>query len=732
MSAGRTTTGLYQPKVETGKLLAPEELGGEILNMEETEEGTLRSILGPTPWVPPAAGQEGIIIYPNQYGTMHGLFHHSFNNRDVLLMHSGDSIYQFKGWQRQWGGDEAGATEILGTSGSAILSAPIPDISYSSAPTQFEGVPNGIIIVPQQGRAYFFDGEAAGELGYSQFPAPPVGEGPNEYNHTTDNMFADISSRICFGNGRVGTLAPYTSHNITGAVDEEEETAGGMRLKGSYRAATQWIDRWGNLSPLSGRSGEVVIPQKNSVGRAWDDTDVIQAQALDWVGCHLLWQGIEPDSSSSRHTIGRVFHRTKDTKNSGSDKLYIVPSNAADGALFYATMPDNSCKLFPDNTPDEWLLLEATSPIPVPEFRYCKVAFGRLFIADKGTVRWSMPGRWGTFLEFDYIVPDPQGAEITGFANTPAGLLVFTLASVFLITPSTDGQSYIHQGISTSVGCVAPNSIAMMENGTTVWLGRTGFYASQGASEPQLISEAIRPKTRNINKARAIQAVAEVDVTNGEYRCWVPYEGSRTNSHCFIYDGKGWREADYMDEVVDLCVLKDHRHYMLACGSSTGTSTIGSTSATGKEAGVWLLDHEVFSYEPSSRTSKVRTGWVGSADKQRKSPKRITLWLRETQNTTLDITVYRDWRLKAIHTDSVSVKKYSTEDTPPFWGSTTADGSSQWKKRRPFWSKVDIHIPSCEVFSIEVSSSATSAWEFIGLQIEETLHSSSHRIPQED
>jgi len=45
---------------------------------------------------------------------------------------------------------------------------------------------------------------------------------------------------------------------------------------------------------------------------------------------------------------------------------------------------------------------------------------------------------------------------------------------------------------------------------------------------------------------------------------------------------------------------------------------------------------------------------------------------------------------------------------------------------------VDIHMPSCEVFSIEVSSSATSAWEFIGLQIEETLHSSSHRIPQED
>jgi len=718
----RITTGILQPREETGKLLTPDNLAGEVFNMRITEEGTLRSIEGPTPWLPATSGLRDI-TYPSPTKEMHGIYHHAFDNKDMLLLHSGAAVYVFEGWKKRWGGGVPGKDELLKDDTSALLQTRVPNFKSVCAPTQFEGVPNGVVIVPQEGRAYFFDGEAVGALGYSNAPSSPVGNGPPAYNHTTANMFADEFSRVPFGFGRVGTVSPY------GGQVKGDDVATGMRLKGSFMAATRWIDRWGNMSPVSAPSSEVLIPSKFSRGVPWNGGSA-GPQHMDWTAPHILWESVEVDDAPDSHTVGRILYRTKDTKNSGEAGLFEVPANAGSGSLYYATMPDNISSMFPDNTPDEQLLTTPTQTIAIPEFRYCKLAFGVLFIADKQMVRWSRPGLWGTFDENSWIVPDASGAEITGFANTPSGLIVFTESSTFRINQNQDGTGYTHQTLSSSAGCVAPSSIQVSADGTALWLGREGFYALAAGGQPTLISADIQTKTRYINSARAIQATSVLDPKTGEYRCWVPFQGSRSNNRCFIFDGGSWRESQVINEVKAACVVKDHRAYVLVAGTATGATRIGTTSDIATTTGVYLLDHEVFSFTPAQRESKVRTTWIGSADATRKSPKRVTIWLRECHSSSLTVTLYRDWRKKAVQTDTSTVKLYSTEDVPPFWGSTSLDGNASWKKRRPYWTKIDIAVPSCEVFSVELSMNSNIAWEFVGLEVEEVIHSSSHRIPR--
>ena len=120
MPKNRITTGILQPREETGKLLTPDNLAGEVFNMRITEEGTLRSLEGPAPWLP-ATGGQGSLIYPSPQEEMHGIYHHAFDNRDMLLLHSGAAVYAFEGWKKRWGGGVPGKGELLKDDTSLML-----------------------------------------------------------------------------------------------------------------------------------------------------------------------------------------------------------------------------------------------------------------------------------------------------------------------------------------------------------------------------------------------------------------------------------------------------------------------------------------------------------------------------------------------------------------------------------------------------------------------------------
>lgn len=167
---GATLEGPYFLREQGDSLLAPNEIARRIVNMYLLEEQTIRSIWGPTAYVPDTTtgdrpssrtaplGRRDIVgldnAVPNYGFRQHGIFHCVMNSgREILLLHTGNELWEWRGWQRNW-------RQILAPSpGSHGAKARLLDSKQARPPTQFTFTGNGIVIVPQQDRAYFYDGQ---------------------------------------------------------------------------------------------------------------------------------------------------------------------------------------------------------------------------------------------------------------------------------------------------------------------------------------------------------------------------------------------------------------------------------------------------------------------------------------------------------------------------------------------------------------------------------------------
>lgn len=742
----RRTTGPFAIRVEAGQLMLPDDTGARIENMVPTNEGTLRAVVGPCPYLTTYPNPGGTPVPFVYAGAMHGICHAVINGgqREILLVHSGVTIYEFQGWNRTW-------FALLGAAG-AYKEVTLPAGRGPLFPTQFEVVPNGIIIMPQGCRAYFYDGVEVLPLGYAAAPAAPTGLGPRsglrlESTSNADNdpginnqgyahdgqHFARTGMTPDFGSGRVGTVEkfPGATMGVTDSPGKRDDAAvmgsSGQLLEGRYRAAYQWVDRWANLSPLSERSNSVKFDQQRA--RWWDETYLARWRdaKVDMVLKQLCWL-IEPGPTG---TIGGVLARTKDELHAGTLAVFELPPNAAGGLMAFATITDNVTRHYPDNTPDAWLTREPVRPVPVREFKLGCVAFGRFWSAnwagEEGRIHPSMPGRWGTFLEGEELFPDPSGQGVTGMRRAEAGLLVFTETNTFLIRPADDSLGgFTAVTISATVGCIAPSSLATLPDGRVVWLGQRGFHAFDG-SRVSTISDPIAYTLRSLNFARAKQAVAAVDPETGEYRCWLPIEAGELNTLCLVFDGTGWRRRTDVTAAA-VCVTNDHRRYMLVAGVSTDSVAVARD-------GVWVLDRVVRSYTPATRTSMVETAWLSSlVAKERKAPLTLYAHLRERNSGSVTVEVMKNWRLTPV-TETIDstadnpLKLHETADPPPFWGSETYDATNTaaanaldarvntWRRVRPYMRRVSIGTAPVETYKIRFKH--TADWEFIGFSVDE-------------
>lgn len=738
-------------RIESGRLVTPNDVASKIENMELTPEGTLRSIDGPLPYIPayPANNKAGYVPGPPiaapTYGDMHGVYHCLLEGgkRDVLLVHTGNTVSAHQGWDTS-----APYDVLLGPAASTPdLVAPIDMDSRPRFPTQFESTPDGVVIVPQGTRAYFYDGYIVAPLGYSssEIPGPPQAKGPNSvgtvssvpnsggYSHRggsstlTGPTIAGNSSNMQAVYGRCRLGFTRKSDVIT-AGGSDKNILGGILDPGTWRAAVQFVDMWGNLSPLSPSSGDATLDAMENidadVAGAYFADPAADAVPIDLFRFQIAWSGVNggPD-----RTIARKILRTKDTVRN-PDTFYEVPTNAGGGFLEFATMPDNVSTIYPDNTPDGWLITEATLVDPVPTFKLCRNAFGRLWIANfedaPGGLRYSLPGKWGTFPKDEIIFPDPTGSEVTGLWPVARGLLVFTETSTFIYTVNDAGDSFKGATMHPSVGCVAPSSIGTLPTGVTIWLGQKGFYAYDGQTIKP-ISRDIQPTIKRINVARRMQSTAAIDKVMGEYRCWVPHDGKRGNNLCLVFDGEGWRQRTDV-VAASVCTTKDHRNYQLAAGTAVPS---GGSAANG----VWLLGRSSLDFPIQARDAVIETAWL----KAMRSRSRSTLltayiWLRATRKGDLLVEAMRDWRnVPVVETTAVLTsppKLYAEEDAPPFWNETLLGSGDVWEKRRPFWLKVDFHLPSCEVFKLRLKY--TGDWEFLGFVFEDRdVHGGGVQVP---
>jgi len=724
---------------ESGSLIAPDKLAGEIKNMNMTTAGSLRSVHGPVEYVP--SKYQGAPTTKVYNDPLLGIFHCTIEGgaRDILLAHftaqagllgNQSCIREYRGWNQSW-------KTIIGHDAAAIYQIRIAQADgRPQFLTQFESTPTGVVIVPQGDRAYFYDGYAATPLGYSEIPGPPSGLGPIKntvadgadskdepnklgYSHTGQNM-----SQV-MGTSRIGSV------NYDGGGFSNQNPLGGTLEEGEWRASVQWLDRWGNVSALSGPSEPVKVDKQDNYGEGWGGPVVQQTAERQKV--QVCWTGIPAGRDG---TIGRVLCRTRDLKWSGSTDMYEIPNYSGTGILALSSIPDNTSEIFPDNVPDSWLLKVPMDPVPVPNFKLCRMAFGRLWIANwdggEGVIRPSAPLFWGTFPKNEEIIPDPTGAHITGMWNSKFGLLVFTESSTFLIEPNAEGTGFRAATLNREIGCVSPDSIGTLPNGTAIWLGDTGFYAYDG-KDVKLISSDITDKViRRINRGYRLQSCAAVDMVMGEYRCSIPVDGSIKNNLIVIFDGVGWRERDDV-KMQAVCVTRDHRSYMLALGYADATNTETTNPVLDKPS-VWLLDHDGRGvYEADQHEGVIESHWLKpSKSFRRTSPLRVKIWLRETIKGALSVEVYRDWRVHPVVETAVSPKLYPTDDPPPFWDETILGGThvdnmrpnaegtaidNFWTKRRPHWVVADVMVPAAEVYKFKFKY--TGDWDFIGIIFEE-------------
>jgi hypothetical protein len=683
--------------------------------------------------------------------SLHGIFHCRLQNdeRDVLLLHTGAELWEFTGWDRNWRKLISAPTEGIGTR------AKLKNTTQPQFPTQFVSTGTGVVIVPQDYRSYFYDGHQIAPLGFTRAPSSPQGLGPRSslpkmngvgqgvndagYTHdgtrygykkttnvrlpypgkddTTDNLKFNAGMTAGFGQCHVGSITTLTFDAAAFKLDDDDvlnasdAIDSGWLNHGEYRCRVQFVDMFGNLSPLSAPSSALpldfqpsVVPKTNNAG---SKAEIVSAGR---VLKQVAWTNIPtgPD-----HCKGRILYRSKDLLNSGSADYFSLPQDAMGVDVAFATLPDNVSTMYPDNISDGQLRAKAREVDPVPQFKLAELAFGRLWVGnfknDPGMIRPSLPNRWGTFAADQEISPDPGGGEVTGLKQTNQGLLAFTRHSCFLVEASDDGKAFRSSPVSSEVGCFAPSSVLGLPTGATVWLGKDGFYAFDG-TQISYISPQLRKLFRRATRSRLLQAVAAYDSRAREYRCWLSIDGSETNNLCCIYDGQGWRtRTDVEAEAV--CTTQDHREYMIVAGRVAGDSG---------HDGPFVLDHSGNRADTElvdlidAREAVIETNWIqGQSSKVRTTAHVVNLWLRETDNSELTIEVLRDWRNTTI--EQTTASRYSKEDVPSFYGQTSlGSAGASFVDRRPYWTRAQIYVPSNETFKIRIRG--TGLWEFVGLE----------------
>lgn len=725
----------------SSKLISPDAVLARVDNLVPTPEGgyavppTLRPYLPkPTTGGPPDSGAAATIS-PLQYGPTKGVFHlrTKEGQRDIMLLHTGDQIWEFTGWSRSW-------RCLVGPAGAnPALEAPLIPEELSDFPTQFVSTPTGVVIIPQGSRALFYDGEVIAPLGYDAPPAAPIGYGPesssdsynglsmtcgvNDSGYCLDSLTGRTNSKMSypFRRGRVGTVQTPASVSVSSPEDGSQVI--GYLMPARYRAKAQFIDRWGNLSPLSGPSNDVVFERQPATGWAPGAPNTCFWVNVDAVLKQIAWDSI-PNGPGA--TVGKILYRTRDLVNSGTASYFELPLNSQAVVGAFATIPDNVTETYPDNVPDAWLGAEPVEVDPVPMFRLAAMAFGRLWVANapagqEGMLRASMIGRWGTMESGMVIYPDPNGAEITGLHAVNRGLLVMTERSVFLVSINDAGDDFQVQPLSFSAGCAAPASIKTIGNGVVVWLGRDGFYAYDGETVASIF-DAHRDAAIKFNPAALRRAVATFNVKTGQYMCWLAGSGSTHNDTAWVYDGIGWHTRSGF-RVTGACSTEDHRRLVLVSGQVlTGSGLL----ATWKN-GVFVLDHG-----EAGSTGTLETCWLrNTASDKRSSVRRIRLWLRErgessTASDRVQVEASIDYRAEVV--SSGSVERYPEvadgyADPPAFLNSGDVWGSAVWRRRRPYWANVDLDLASCEVFRLRIT--CPSRFEILGFVFEDVPRDSS-------
>lgn len=659
--------GVFTPVLETDKLIGVAGMAEKVENLQLTPEDTMRTISGP-----------GLLTNETAL-KIYGVAHARIGTRDVLIRQTVDRLQKFEGWHslaaNQWV-DITNPVVTAGVLGVDLTTDDTPDIPFMTVVT-----PQGIIIFPKgrSVRPLFFDGEIIGNLGYTERPGAPTVAATHLLSTTElGDLPLGGAPKVDIGN-KVGVV-----ENIIGST-----TNGSRRKRTEYQVIQQWVNRWGDLSPPSGRSDTLVL-----------EGAVIHAgNAMEAGLCRLRYTNLTPGPN---YTIARILGRTRSLTTSGTTVLWELPQHNQPSARNIATIPDNTGEIYMDNVSEGRLGLPIQDVAPVPAARMGAMAMGRMWLdAPDGGVWYSLPGKWGTYGAKNVLYPDPNGAGITAMHPVAGGLLVCTLDSTFMITPNDAGTGFRHAVVHPQLGCIAPATIKTLPNGLTLWLGKRGFVGFMEGKAVPIRADHTRV-IKQINKGRMLMSVAEV--IEGVYHCWVPHGATQIPNLCLTFDGRGWnRRTD--TKCRSVTVTRDYRGYAFVAGKDVVSGTNG----------LLLLDRDTAVLGARDQTAILETSWfLSESGVDQKAVRRLVIWARETALQDMTIEIMRDWREDVV--DTVTVPLHAAEDIPGTWDDQVLGSTAVWRRRRPYYGVVDLDIPGMSALKLRITS--TKDIDFIGFELQ--------------
>jgi hypothetical protein len=518
--------------------------------------------------------------------------------------------------------------------------------------------------------------------------------------NTTTGMSPDFM--FC----RVGTVERFNYTPAVGSSAQQLSMMGnsGNLLKGLYRYKRQLIDRWGNLSPLSPSSNDVVLSVQRS---QWYDTTATawKPALVDHALKQLLLTGMSP---GPRCTIGQLIFRSRDLINSGDINYYQLPPNYGGGATAYATICDNFTEAYPDNCADASLMKQPIDAVALGAISMVKFAFGRTWAVPKdrpNCVHPSLPGRYATFQHGDELYLDTNNEAITAMFRCAEGLLVFTRSSTFLVYQAEGGVGQFQwTTLSTTVGCEARDSIQQLKDGTIIGLTTKGFFATDGKTPPQIVTEQQFLLIDRINPGRVVQSVSVYDESRNIYYCWLPIDGSSVNNIAYCYSDAGWFKQQIFQQAAAAVVAQNVLKTILVAGAAY--DSVGNLRRT-----IFALNQQAYNFTPAIRTYAIETTWLRSTNfLEKKTQQTVYLWLEEDVKGSMTMRVYRDYRRVQIE-ENTAITTYPTDDIAGFWDVETFDATytagkrpNVWRRRRVFVKRVDIGVHSTEAFKIRLES----------------------------
>jgi len=696
---------------------SPQALAYEIENFEQTTDGTLRTITGPCPYEINREGHPTNPGNPYTFGPnlpLYGIFQASLlgGAADLLVVRAGEKLFMHKGW-------EQGFQRIEGN-----LSAPTAlTCRYAAEPTypdSFVVMNEAIIWSNGIDKPRIIDHHGNVEtLGFDETPASLFVEGPQSVAAAQRDQQYPNSDGYSWP-GRIGTPGDLL------AID------GGGLMSGEWLYYAQYEDRFGNLSGTSAASNPVKVdthmaqPLVGPVGSATGGDQRLSTEIDDLLRQFLVRAGGE----APENTVAIRLYRTPDIKNVSSRPQFLV------------RIPGNREFAFPDGSSDAELGSEMVKTVPTPKYRVACTHQGRLVVANlvgtPGMVRRSAPGSAGTFPEVDFVFPDSGGAEVTAVTSHDGVLLAFTESSVYSLEDF--GQP---RPLAQGVGCVAPQSVRALPDGTLVWLGRDGFYGMKGGSIGRISSAIDRTIKHYVNKSRMVQATAAIHPVTGEYRCALAPSGESANSLVLCFDGKSWRRIDLNMHIASMCNTKDWRRLMLFLGVKKGLASKKYDEENHLRLhaapSVYVMDREIKDWVPLDRGIKYRSGWLRGDDTGLTQTNIRTMYVGLTDAWDGDATIrfYKNgsWKDVVVQEDLRLVGTDDGSGVVTDIAGSAVIGKASAHQPRMFWRQVPVGMENVNSWAFEISAAHPTRVHIAAFAFDVSIATGGNvrgRVPRKD